>query len=119
MVRAATVVAALLLSAALVTLGTYSFHRETARSRPVVLPFELFWCASDDDCAVVDRIGCCSCAQGGAQAAITAWRRDELRRFLKSACESEQICVQIDLCRADVIARCVERRCELVAAHDK
>jgi hypothetical protein len=119
MLRFATLIAALLMSAALVALGTYSFHRETARSRPVVLPFEVFWCSEDGDCAVTDRIGCCSCAQGGAQAAITAWRRDELRRFLKNACAPEHICVQVDLCRKDVKARCIERRCQLVVGGEQ
>lgn len=119
MIRTLPIVLALLLSAALVALGTWSFHRETARSRPVVLPFEVFWCEGDGDCLAVDRIGCCACSEGGAQAAITAWRRDELRRFLKRACEPEQICVQVDLCRDDVVARCVARRCTLVGVHDE
>jgi hypothetical protein len=119
MSRSIVLIAALLASAALVALGTYSFHEETARSKPVVLPFEVLWCAEDSDCAVVDRIGCCSCSQGGAQAAVTVWRRDELRRFLKKACEPEQICVQLNLCRSDVEARCVERHCTLVGMHGK
>jgi len=111
-------VAALLLAAAFVALGVRSFHEGTARTRPVVLPFEVFWCAKDEDCTVVDRIGCCSCSEGGAQAAITEWRRDELRRFLKRACQPGHVCIQIDVCRSDVVPRCVDRRCTLEVEHD-
>lgn len=112
MKRTAPVVA-LLATAVLVTLGVRSFSAGTARTRPVVLPFEVLWCAKDEDCAVVSRIGCCSCREGGAQAAITSWRRDELRRFLKQACGRNQVCIQVDVCRSDVRARCVDRRCTL------
>ncbi len=106
-------VPALLLSAVLVALGVMSFHSGTARTKPVVLPFEVFWCAKDDDCTVVDHIGCCACSEGGAQAAITAWRQNDLRRFLKRACDRDTVCVQVDLCRDDVYARCVKRQCVL------
>ncbi len=106
-------VVALLACAGLVLIGTRSFHSETAKTRPVVLPFEVFWCGEDSDCAVVDRIGCCDCSQGGAQAAVTGWRRDDLRRFLKRACPSEQVCVQVDMCRSDTRAKCEGRRCIL------
>lgn len=112
------VLAGLCASAVLVVLGVVTFHGGTARSRPVVVPYEFFWCAEDGDCTVVTRIGCCSCSQGGAQAAVTRWRRDDLRRFLKSACEPKQVCVQLDLCRSDFSARCIERRCRLVIADD-
>ena len=117
--RASMVVGALLLSALLVGLGVMSFHHETAKSRPVVVPFEMFWCAKDDDCAVVSKIGCCSCREGGAQAAVTRWRQDDLRRFPKKACRPAQVCVQTNLCRAEVEARCIKRRCTLVTAHDE
>ncbi len=111
--RAVPTVAALLATALLVALGIVSFYDGTAQTRPVVLPFEIFWCAKDADCAVVDRIGCCACSQGGAQAAVTSWRRDELRRFLKSACASRHVCIQVDVCRSDVSARCRDRQCTL------
>lgn len=105
---------ALFASALLLALGVVSFHRETAHSKPVVPPFELFACTQDSDCAVVKRIGCCPCSEGGAQAAVTRWRRDDLRRFLKGACrDATQVCVQVDLCRDNVSAACVERRCTL------
>ncbi len=106
-----TTILALLASAILVALGLTSFHEETARSRPVIPPFDLFWCAKNEDCALVDQIGCCSCSQAGAQAAVTKWDRDDLRRFLKSACRPRPVCVQLDLCRDDLEARCVHRRC--------
>lgn len=107
------IVVALVATAGLVVLGTASFYRGTARSRPVVPPFDLFWCQRDEDCTLVERIGCCSCVQGGAQAAVTRWHVDDLRRFLKSACRPEQVCVRVDLCRADWVARCVDRHCVL------
>ncbi len=109
-----SIVLALLASAVLLALGVLSFHRETARSKPVVPPFEVFACTEDTDCAVVERIGCCPCSEGGAQAAVTSWRRDELRRFLKGACRDTQVCVQIDLCRKNLRAACRDRRCTLV-----
>jgi hypothetical protein len=108
-------VLALLTSSTFVFLGLYSFHQGTASSKPVVLPYEIFWCGEDAHCVVVDQIGCCSCEQGGAQAAINSSKRDELRRFLKSACRPRetQVCVQMDLCRDDFEAVCVDRRCKL------
>lgn len=111
----AAVLLVLLASATLVLLGTRSFYRHTARIRPVVVPFDLFWCSKDEDCVVLDRIGCCPCTQGGGQAAITRWHRDELRRFLKKACRQDpQVCVQVNVCRNDWLPRCVDRRCQLV-----
>lgn len=101
------------MAAGLVALGTMSFHSGTAKSRPVVLPFEVFWCKSDADCSIVDGVGCCDCSQGGAQVAITDWRRDDLRRFLKRACPEEQVCVQVDTCRSHLHAACRHRRCVL------
>ncbi len=101
-------------TAVLVALGVMSFHEGTARSRPVIVPFDLFWCERDEDCIVTGRIGCCSCRQGGGQAAITSWHRDDLRRFLKTACRPEQVCVQVNVCRSDLRARCMNRQCRLV-----
>jgi hypothetical protein len=45
---------------------------------------------------------------------VTRWRRDDLRRFVKGACRDTQVCVQVDLCRKNVAAACIERRCTLV-----
>jgi hypothetical protein len=111
------VILALVGSTVLVGLGVMSFHEGTAKSRPVVLPFDLFWCEKDEDCVVVERIGCCDCWQGGGQAAVTTWHADDLRRFLKHACQrAEQVCVQVDVCRSDVLPRCIDRQCKLVLA---
>lgn len=110
----AATVTALLASAALLGLGLMSFQREAAALRPVVLPFDTFWCAKDEDCVRVDRIGCCPCSEGGAQGAVTRWHTDELRLFLKSACRPRPVCVQLDLCRHDVKAVCDESTCRLV-----
>jgi hypothetical protein len=112
------IVLVLLLTAVLVALGMVSFHEGTARSRPVVPPFDLFWCEKDDDCIAVRRIGCCSCRQGGGQAAITRWHADDLRQFLKSACRPEQVCVQVDACRSDLHPRCVDRQCRLLYGNE-
>lgn len=111
-------VLALMASAVLVGLGVMSFHEGTARHRPVIVPFDVFWCEKDADCTMVRRIGCCSCRQGGGQAAVTTWRKDDLRRFLKQACRPEQVCVQVDTCRRDVTPRCVDRRCTLALNHE-
>ncbi len=112
------IVVAMMCSAALVGVAMFTFHEETVSSRPAVIPYDFFWCAEDDHCVVVDKIGCCSCEQGGAQVAVNSWHRDDLRRFLKKACRphDKQVCIQMDLCRDEFIARCVERRCRLVVA---
>lgn len=107
-------IAALLASAMLLGIGMMSFHHSTAAVKPVVLPFDTFWCATDEDCRVVDRIGCCPCSEGGAQGAVTRWHRDELRLFLKKACKPRPVCIQLDLCRNDVKAVCEDRTCRLV-----
>lgn len=108
-----SVVLAVLCTAVFVALGVASFHEGTARTRPVVPPFDLFWCEKDSDCVVSRRVGCCSCRQGGAQAAVTKWHADDLRRFLKTACSGQSVCVQVDTCRNDWEARCVDRHCVL------
>ena len=112
-------VAALLLTAALLAVGVSTFHDSTAGTKPVVLPFDSFWCAKDDDCIAVERIGCCSCEEGGAQGAITKWHADELRLFLKSACRPRPVCIQLDLCRKDVKARCEGHSCRLALDPDR
>ena len=114
MKKIAATVVALGLSATMLTLALMSFSHGTAKTLPIGPPFDLFWCQDDDDCAVVERIGCCPCDQGGGQGAVTSWHRDDLRLFLKSACKPAQKCVQVDLCRKDVTSRCVDRRCRLV-----
>ena len=107
-------VVALLATAVLLGIGVMSFHHGTAATKPVVLPFDSFWCAKDEDCTVVERIGCCSCSEGGAQGAVTRWHTDDLRLFLKSACRPRPVCVQLELCRHDVKAVCEDRACRLV-----
>jgi len=107
------IVAAGLVTAVMLVLGTRSFYEKTAELKPVILPYDIFWCAKDDHCEVVDQVGCCPCEQGGAQAAVTSWHRDDLRRFIKGACREEPVCVQMDLCRADADAVCKERRCTI------
>lgn len=111
---------ALFATALLLVLGLMQFQHETTTYRPVVPPYDLFWCQTNDDCTVTDRIGCCACREGGAQAAITRWRRDELTEFLAGACQPmhQQVCVQIDLCHEDAEAECVDRRCRLVIDDD-
>jgi len=111
---------ALFVTAFLLIIGLARFRHETATYRPVVPPYDLFWCQTNNDCTVVDRIGCCSCREGGAQAAITRWRRDELAEFLEGACKhmDQQVCVQIDLCHKKLKAVCADRRCRLVIDDD-
>lgn len=112
-------VAALLATAALLGLGLSSFYKGTAATKPIVMPFDLFWCAKNEDCIIVDRIGCCSCEQGGAQGAVSRWHADELRLFLKGACRKRPVCVQFDLCRNDMKAVCQDRACRLVPDPDR
>lgn len=107
-------IAALLATAALLGVGLLSFERGTGAVKPVVLPFDSFWCAKDEDCAVVDRIGCCPCSEGGAQGAVTRWHTDELRLFLKTACRPRPVCVQLALCRNDEKAICEDHACRLI-----
>lgn len=107
-------VGALLASATLLGIGLLSFEHGTGAVKPVVLPFDSFWCAKDDDCIAVERIGCCPCSQGGAQGAVTKWHKDELRLFLKSACRPRPVCIQLDLCRNDMKAVCEDNACRLI-----
>ena len=113
-------VTALIVSATLVFVGLYTFEEETVRSRRVVPPYDIFWCAEDADCMVVDQAGCCPCEEGGGQTAITRWHKDDLRRFVKKACRpwDKQVCVQIDTCSERTEARCEKRRCRLVHIND-
>ncbi len=113
-----SVILVLIVTAVLVALGVMSFKEGTARSRPVVVPFDMFWCEKDDDCVIVNRIGCCPCKQGGGQAAVTNWHRDDLRRLLKRACRPTQVCVQVNACQPGLQARCAERRCQMVHASE-
>ena len=119
--RQISLLIALFLTTVFLVLGVQQFYDETATYRPVVPPYDFFWCAKDEDCAIVDQIGCCSCREGGAQAAITSWRQDDLRRFLKTACKprSTQVCVQLDLCREKGRVRCADRRCRLFFDEEK
>lgn len=112
------IILALLTSAAFVGLGLMSFHQEAAKIRPIVFPWDIFWCDSDDDCLVVDKIGCCGCSQGGGQAAVSHTHAAELRRFLRHACHGQQACVAIDVCRKDLQSRCVARQCTLVSLNE-
>ena len=107
---------ALFASCAFVFVGISTFKKGTARSRPIVPPYDVFWCAENDDCIVIDQIGCCPCEQGGGQAAITAWHKDDLRRFIKKACRpwDKQVCMQVDTCDKHVESICKDRRCRLV-----
>lgn len=110
----ASTVAALLASATLLGIGLISFQQQTAAVKPVVLPFDTFWCAKNSDCTMVERIGCCPCSEGGAQGAVTKWHTDDLRLFLKSACKPRPVCIQLDLCRHDVKVVCESHACRLV-----
>lgn len=117
--RLLSTVIALLASAGLVGIGMVSFYDQTAKVRPVVPPFDIFWCEKNEDCVIVDRIGCCECEGGGAQGAINKWHTDDLRLFLKSACRPAPVCVQIDLCRHDLAPLCDDHRCQVVTGAEK
>ena len=83
------------------------------RIRRVALPPEITACSTDADCALVDRIGCCTCQTGGGQWTVNATQTDALRRFLKHACKNQPACLQIDACRGDLAGVCRNGQCAL------
>ena len=107
---AALACSGLFVGAALLTLGD-----EGRRFTRLDLPADVTKCKHDADCVLVDQIGCCTCEAGGARWAVSAGHRDTLRRFLKHSCPRPAACLQVDSCRRDLVAACVEHRCAAVS----
>ena len=83
------------------------------KKRKEALPPAVSACTADDDCLLVDRIGCCGCQASGAQWAINREQTDQLRRFIKHSCGLKAPCVQLDSCRSDLVPVCIKGQCAL------
>ena len=98
---------------ALVALLLASFYKRTARTRTLIIPFDVAACDDDGDCGLANQIGCCSCEMGGGQGAVNPAMREHLKGFLQRACQGRVTCVMVDACRADLTARCRSGQCVL------
>ena len=107
----------LFLAVAAVGFVLTSFYRETSRTTTFVIPADITACESDDDCGVVDQIGCCPCEAGGGQGAINKRMRPRLKGFLRRACGQRPACVLVRACRTDLRPVCVDGGCALTVGH--
>ena len=108
--RRATAVA-FLLTGALVAVALVSLKAEHIRIQRVGLPAEVGQCASDSDCVLVDKIGCCPCKAGGARWAINKDASETLRKFLKHTCRRSSSCMRVNTCREDLLPACLDGLC--------
>ena len=102
----ATVLTAMLATVALISIGT-----DSLRIKRVDVPPEIARCATDSDCVLVYKIGCCPCQSSGARWAINKDGEDTLRRFLKRTCRHSAVCTRVYTCRDDIMPGCVDNRC--------
>src|SRR5262245_46144140 len=109
----AIVLGALFVVVAAVGFVLTTFYRETSRTTTFVIPADITACETDDDCGVVDQIGCCPCEAGGGQAAVNKRMRARLKGFLRRACGQRPACVAVATCRTDLNTACVEGGCVL------
>ena len=109
-------VVALALSGACIWAGLQPPDEGVRKKRKMAFPRAVLACATDDDCVLVDRIGCCTCQASGARWAINHDQSDQLRRFLKHSCGTKAPCVQFDACRPDLVAACVDGHCAVRVA---
>lgn len=91
------------------------FYRRTARTRTLLLPFDIASCDDDGDCGLVNQIGCCPCEAGGGQGAVNPHMRGLLKDFLRHACQGRNACVEVSTCRTDLEAHCRNHTCVLEA----
>lgn len=100
---------------ALVAVGLLlsGFYRNTARTRTLVIPFDVAECDEDDDCGLSNQVGCCPCEVGGGQGAVNTKKRLRLKAFLRRACRGRVSCVNVSTCRADLRPACKSDRCIL------
>jgi hypothetical protein len=108
--RRATVIACAL-SAMLAAVAFLSSRTDSLRIKRIDVPAEIGQCATDSDCVLVNRIGCCPCQSGGARWAINKDAGDTLRRFLKRACRHAAVCTRVYTCRDDVLPSCAGGHC--------
>jgi len=93
-----------------------SFYHRTARTRTLILPFDVAACDDDGDCGLVNQIGCCPCEAGGGQGAVNPRMRGLLKDFLRHACQRRTACIEVSACRTDLQPRCRDHRCVLLGA---
>jgi len=77
-------------------------------------PTEIFACAEDSDCVVVDQVGCCPCSTGGAQGAINQQKARYLMAWLSRCCE-QSACLEVYLCQGGLSAACDMGTCQVAA----
>ncbi len=99
------------ISGVFVALALVPPEEATLHIQRVTLPPAIEKCATDADCVLVDRIGCCECKSGGARWAINGAQRDELRRFLKRSCGRRAVCLRLDTCEDDLVPACAAGHC--------
>jgi len=113
-------VVAVSLSGACIWVGLRPPDDGVRKKHKAEFPPAVLACTADEDCQLVERIGCCSCSASGAQWAINREQTDTIRRFLKKACGLKAPCVQMDACRPDLVPACIEGQCAVrVAPHDR
>ena len=98
---------------AIVALTIASFYKRTARTRTLIVPFDIAACDDDQDCGLTNQIGCCSCEIGGGQGAVNPAMREHLKGFLQRACRGRVICVTVNTCRTDLVPHCRDGQCVL------
>ena len=109
-------VVAVSLSGACIWAGLRPPDDGVRKKHKVEFPPAVLACTADEDCLLVERIGCCACSASGAQWAINRDQTDTIRRFLKKACGPKAPCVQMDACRPDLVAACIEGQCAVRVA---
>ena len=102
----------------LLTVGVVlsAFYKNTARTRTLVIPFDIAACTEDDGCGLANQIACCPCEAGGGQGAVNTRMRPRLKGYLQRACRGRAVCVNVATCRTDLRAVCRSRRCTLTTA---
>ena len=90
------------------------FYRRTARTRTLVLPFDVAACDDDSECGLVNQIGCCPCEAGGGQGAVNPHMRGLLKDFLHHACRQRTACIEVSTCRTDLEPHCRDHECVLL-----
>ena len=91
------------------------FYRRTARTRTLVLPFDVAACDDDGDCGLVNQIGCCACEAGGGQGAVNPHMRGLLKDFIRHACRERTACIEVSTCRTDLEPYCRDHECVLLS----
>ena len=98
---------------AILALLLASFYKRTARTRTLIVPFDIAACDDDTDCGLTNQVGCCPCEMGGGQGAVNPAMREHLKGFLQRGCRGRVTCVLVDTCRADLRAHCRAGQCVL------